>query len=386
MSDIQASLGANITPFKQAMAEATVLAKQTGAKIGDSLGVEGLKSSERLKGSIQGFFKDLAGGADVSTAAMGRLSDSFRMGAGALVAVAAVQYLASALQKGYESAQKFGEALKESLSISGDNSKKSLEQMNDEIAQLKQQAKDTDLAAMSKLEAGATVFVQALEQGKNISDVIVEDAKEHFDIVQKEHAEEDAAATQSIAQQNEILGLKIAGNEEMADAMQDELNDQNRLLELQRKGDADAIAALQEQIDLKKKLRDITKDKAEQKDSSSLDGQIAAERAKQQEIGKTPEQKLADAQAKVASDQAKIAAAAAANTPHSEADLREKLLGDALGGTSAETRALEAKKEKLKLEQDITAEMQLQNDVTKQNADATRSASEQESDRVKSAL
>ena len=246
------TIGADATPFKQAMSQVQSVAKETSEKIG----IEGLKGERALHSQISGFFKDISSGAGIAESAMSRLGESFKMSAGTIAAFVAVEFLFDTLKKGYEISEKFKTAVNDSLQINTDNSQKSIAQLEEEVEKLKQQAKDTDLGAMSNLEAGAAVAVEYLTNAKSLTETINDDAREHFEIVEKEREEQDAAASRSIEMENEVLRLKIAGQTAQAEVLQDEQRDEAKLTELERQRNTQAVADLKQQIDLKEQLRE----------------------------------------------------------------------------------------------------------------------------------
>lgn len=88
MADVQVSIGADITPFRAAMAQAKQQAVETGQAIGINLGDrQGFREEFRMQRGIEGFTRALTSSADPLQAfSMGleSLSRAFRV-TGALV-------------------------------------------------------------------------------------------------------------------------------------------------------------------------------------------------------------------------------------------------------------------------------------------------------------
>lgn len=111
MADVEVSVGANITPFKTAMAQVSAQAKQTGETLGLEIGSKGSYREEvRFERGIKSLTAGLANAKDpvqAFGAVLEGLGRSFRITGGALLAFAIGDFIREQLTKAAESATEF---------------------------------------------------------------------------------------------------------------------------------------------------------------------------------------------------------------------------------------------------------------------------------------
>jgi len=300
MGDIQFTIGGTPAPFLTAMQQVKESAKESAEKVTESFGIEGVKSERALHGRFESAFKDITKNGTNSAEAIGgafeNLTEGLKLSMGSMIALLAVTELVKGMYAGYEAAEKMSGAVKDALSIDSNVSDQSVEKVNEDIKKLKADAEATNLASMSNMTAGATVFIQALEEGKAIADVTREDAESYNRIKKEAHDMEDAQAAKEINNANAVLALKVEGHDKEADALAHEQEMQEKLLAAKDKGNQDTIDALNKQLELESQLA-AKQEEAEQakkdKQVADISKQIAAEVDKRNEAGMSDEDKLA---------------------------------------------------------------------------------------------
>ncbi len=303
MSDVSFEVGGSAAPFMSVMDQVKANAKESASKVTEAFGIEGLKGERALHTRFLGAFKDITKGGQSSAEAIGgafeNLTEGLRLSLGSMIALLALSELVKGLYSGYEAAEKMRSSLKDALSVNTDISKQSVQQVQENIKKLNEDAQANNLASMSSLQAGATVFVEALEEGKTISQVVREDAENYNRIKQEAHDMEDAAAARTIDNENAVLALRAEGHDKEADALAHEQEMQEKILNAQAKGNQNTIDALNQQMALEQQITD-RKEAAEAKSKaekvSSLQAELSEEVKRTSDVGATEEQKLKEAQ------------------------------------------------------------------------------------------
>ena len=216
-SQVDVPIGLDIAPAQQSFKELIANATTAGKKMGDSLGVGITANEKRLHHNFDRLFESIASGGNVVESVFDGIGNSIKLALPLGVALIAVKTLYEAISTGIEVADKFGKSYKNALTLgSEDLGSKSVEELQANVEQLKKDEADTNLAAMTNLQAGATVFVQALEEGKNLSQVILEDAQQHLAIQQELAHEQDLASAKKYKDEADIQEFRNLGLEDEA--------------------------------------------------------------------------------------------------------------------------------------------------------------------------
>lgn len=372
MADMQFSIGGDNAPFMSALKGAEASAKESGAKITEAMGIEGVKSERALHGKLSSAFKDLTKNGTTSAEAIGgafeNMTEGLKLSMGSMVALLVVTELVKTLYEGHEAAEKFAGAIKDAGSVNMDVTNQSVNEINENIKKLKADADATNLGTMSALQAGATVVMQALEDHKSISATIKEDAEKNLELTKQQHELEDAAGTKAVTLENDVLRLKIEGKDKEAEAIKEITALKDKQEDADKKHQTETVKSLQEQIDLTKALASVTAEKEgvrKNQEFNAIAKQESEEQEKRSGVGKTDNQKLSDLQAQTKRDQALVENAGTANNAD-EAIAIEKL--------------------KLSVEKDLTAEKQLQQDIQKKSLDAFLKGNEKDAETHKKQL
>ncbi len=423
MPEVEVTFTGNTAPFMSALEKVKESAKETGEKVSESIGVEGLKGEGRLHAKFLGAFKDITAGGKSSAEAIGgafeNLSEGLRLSMGSMVALLAISELVKSVYEGNEAFNKMHEAGENALSINKDVTSKSIdmttdsakemheevekpveigvkgeaaqsaiektretvkdvkeelempsqvqldafvsdssvEKVKDTIKKLQDDAAANNITTNSSLIAGAEVLVQSLREWKSVSSVVREDAVKAFELNKEAHDLEDAASAKTINDANTVLQMKLDGHDKEAEAFEKEAEMQEKLHAAQEKHDQQTIDALNTQIELTQKLTETEEYKKSDDKFKGIVKEEDAEKAKQDEAGKTDIQKLADAKSKTQQDQDKV-----------------DNYGDSLNQEGA--NAKEALR--LQLLKDQTKEKELQATVDKSNTELVKSLAEEE--------
>ena len=215
-SQVDVPIGLDIAPAQQSFKELIANAAAAGKKMGDSLGVGVTSNEKRLHRNFDRLFESIASGGNIVESVFQGIGNSVRLSLPLGVALIGVKTLYEAFSTGIEVADKFGKAFKNAVSFSTqDLGSKSVEEINQNIEKLKQDEADTNLTALSSLQQGATVLVQALEKGQSLSTTILQDAQQHLDVQKELNKEIDIAASKKFKDEADLQELHNAGlNEE----------------------------------------------------------------------------------------------------------------------------------------------------------------------------
>jgi colicin import membrane protein len=233
-------------------------AKESASKVTESFGIEGVKSERALHTRFMGAFKDITANGTNSAEAIGgafeNMAEGLKLSMGSMIALMAVSELVKSVYEGYEAFEKMEKAGKDALSIDTDVTHQSVEKVQESIKKLNEDAEAHNLAAMSSLQAGAEVVVQAFEEGKNLGEVVKEDAEEYNELKQKAHEMEDAEGAKQINNANAVLELKLQGHEKEAEALAHQQQMQEKLDAASEKHDEKTIDALNQEISLEDQI------------------------------------------------------------------------------------------------------------------------------------
>ena len=363
MADVNFTIGGSAAPFKSAMQEVTQSAKESAAKVTESFGVEGVKSERALHGKLQSAFADLTKSGTNSAEAIGgaftNLTEGLKLSMGSMIALLAVSELVKSFYAGYQAAEKMKTSVKDALSINSDVTHQSVEQVQDDIKRLKDDADANNLASMSALQAGATAVVQAFEEGKSISEVVKEDAEEYNRLKQEAHDMEDELATKSIDNENAILQLKVEGMDSEVEGLEKLQKMEEDLAKANAAHNDREIAALHEKQDLEDQLADKKIAAAARERDAKLDD---------------TRMEIAEEQANRGTDADKLKFA------HQQEEKAKTGFGDA--NTKA-TDPLDIEKKRLEWEKSITKEKNLQKEISDKQIKAFLDGNEKDAEHYK---
>jgi hypothetical protein len=368
VSDVAFSIGGTPAPFLTAMEQVKQSARDGASKVADAFGVEGLRGERAIRGRFLESFNDITKGGTNTAEAVGgafaSMAEGLKLSMGSMIALLAVSELVKGLYSGYQAAEKMKSSVKDALSINTDVTSQSVEQVQEDIKKLNADADANNLASMSSMAAGATVFVQALEEGKSISDVTREDAENYNRLKKEAHDMEDQEGAKAIDNANAVLELKVEGHDKEADALAHEQEMNEKILEAKAKGNQAQEDALNKQLELEGELatRQENEEQGKKFDKvHELEKQSSAEIDKQSQIGMTDSQKLDAAKAKVKQDEDALA-----QMPQAGAD-----------------NALALAEKNLEYEKDKTAEKELQYAADKKNFELFQKGNEIDAEQKK---
>jgi len=314
MSDVQFSIGGSAAPFKSALKEATEAAKESGAKISESFGIEGVKSERALHTRFLGAFKDITAGGKSSAEAIGgafeNLTEGLRLSLGSMVALLAVSELVKSVYEGYEAFNKMREAGENALSINEDITSKSFDRTGESAKKAKEAAAEPVQIGVQGDEAKSSIeqvgeAVESVQEEANtptqlqldafVSESSVEKVKDTIKKLQDDAKANDLSANSSILAGPEILIQALAEEKSISAAIREDaektfdlnkeahdledaasaktIKNENDVLQLKLGGydkEAEALSQLQE---MQAKLADA-QDKHDQETIDALTKQI----------------------------------------------------------------------------------------------------------------